>query len=92
MSNSAFQITEVDVETVLRRNSLAVADSKGKSFESMAAEIYGDLDHDAIEAAALYGSDMDEQTDYALAEIERQLRESGVLEPLKPTPVNVPRG
>lgn len=35
-----------------------------------------------IEKAALYGDDMDEQTDYALQEIETILREDGrVLDP-----------
>lgn len=44
----------------------------------------GKLDFDLIEQAALAGDDLDEQTDYANDEIARQLREMGVLEPLKP--------
>ena len=41
------------------------------------------MDLDLIEQAALYGDDLDDQTDYANDEIARQLREMGILEPLK---------
>ena len=83
MPNNAYQATEEDVENVLRSNSLAVANTKGKSFESIANEVFGDLDFDLIEQAALSGDNLDEQTDYANDEIARQLRERGILEPLK---------
>lgn len=83
MPNNAFEVTEMDVENVLRSNSLAVANTNGKSFESIANEVFGNLDFDLIEQAALYGDDLDEQTDYANDEIARQLREMGILEPLK---------
>lgn len=82
MSN-AFEITVEDVESVLRSNSLAVANTNGKSFESIANEVFGNLDFVLIEKAALYGDDLDGQTDYANDEIARQLREMGILEPLK---------
>lgn len=82
--HTAFEATQEDVENVLRSNSLAVANTDGKSFESMANEIHGKLDFDLIEQAALAGDDLDEQTDYANDEIARQLREMGILEPLKP--------
>ncbi|MBV7542186.1 hypothetical protein [Acidovorax sp. sic0104] len=80
---AAYEPTVEDVENVLRSNSLAVANAKGKSFDSMANEIHGDLDFDLVEQAALTGDDLDEQTDYANDEIARQLRERGILEPLK---------
>jgi hypothetical protein len=83
MENIAFQITEEDVENVLRSNALHAANTNGKSFESIAAEICDDLDHGKIESAALYGNDMEQQTNYACDEIARQLREKGILEPLK---------
>ncbi len=83
MGNTAYQTTEEDVENVLRSNSLAVAITNGKSFESIANEVFGNLDFDLIEQAALFGDDLDEQTDYANDEIARQLREMGILEPLK---------
>jgi hypothetical protein len=36
MSNNAYQVTEEDVENVLRMHSLSVANTNGKSFESIA--------------------------------------------------------
>ena len=83
MSNLAYQATEDDVESVLRSNSLHVANTNGKSFEAIAQEVFGSLDFDLIEQAALFGDSLDEQTDFANDEIARQLRESGILEPLK---------
>lgn len=78
--NTAFQISSDDVITVLRRRSLHVANTNGHSFESMAEEILDDLDTDRIEFAALRAStDLDEQTDAALDEIERQLIDHGVI-------------
>jgi len=82
-AHTAYEATAEDVENVLRSNSLAVANTNGKSFEAMAEELHGDLDFDLIEKAALAGDDLDEQTGYANDEIARQLREMGVLEPLK---------
>ncbi|MBU4337850.1 MAG: hypothetical protein KJ548_14910, partial [Actinobacteria bacterium] len=82
MNNFAYQATEEDVENVLRKHSLSVANSLGKSFESMANEVFGSLDLDLIEKAALMGDDLDVQTEYANDEIARQLREAGILEPL----------
>ena len=81
--NTAYEATVEDVENVLRSNSLAVGSTNGKSFEAMANELHGNLDFDLIEQAALAGDDLDEQTGYANDEIARQLRETGVLEPLK---------
>jgi hypothetical protein len=86
MSNMAYQVTEEDVENVLRFHSLSVANTNGKSFESIANEVFSDLDADRIETAALYGNDLDEQTGYANDEIAIQLRELGILEPLKSAP------
>lgn len=86
MSNFAFEITSTDVETVLRSNSLAVANTNGKSFASMAEELFEDLDFFLIEDAALSGGNLDQQTTYAYEEIARQLREKGILEPLKVDP------
>ena len=83
MLNIAYMPTEEDVENVLRSNWLSVANTNGKSFESIANEVFPSLDFELIEQAALYGDDLDEQTDYANDEISRQLREIGILEPLK---------
>lgn len=92
MANNAYQATEEDVENVLRSNSLTVANTMGKSFESIANEVFGNLDFDLIEQAALYGDNLDEQTDYANDEIARQLREMGVMEPLKEVATESQRG
>lgn len=82
--HTAYEVTVEDVENVLRSNSLAVANTDGKSFEAMANEVHCNLDFDLIEQAALAGDDLDEQTDYANDEIACQLREMGILEPVKP--------
>lgn len=80
---AAFEITEEDVEHVLRKHVLDVANTNGKSFESMANEIWPVLDHSAIEGAALYACELDLQTQHAHDEIANQLRALGILEPLK---------
>lgn len=81
--NTAYEATVEDVENVLRSNSLAVANTHGMSFESLAEKLHGDLDFGLIEQAALAGDELDEQTGYANDEIARQLREKGVLESSK---------
>lgn len=78
--NFAYQATEDDVANVLASNWADVANTNGRSFESMAAELFPNLDCDLIEQAALRADTLDEQTDYANDEIVRQLREEGVLE------------
>lgn len=83
MGNLAFQISEEDVENVLRSNWEAVSNTNGKSFEDMSIELLARLDLDLVEQAALMGDDIDQQTDYAHDEITRQLRQQGVLEPLR---------
>lgn len=62
---TAFEITTDDVEIVLRR--------MGRTDDP--DEIFDQLDCGAIEKAALYGDDMDEQTRYAYEEIETQIKE-----------------
>lgn len=82
--SEAFGITDEDVMTVLCGNALHVANSDGKSFEVMAAELLGDLDHDAVALAAINAStDLDEQTTAAHLEITRQLVTMGVLEGMR---------
>lgn len=63
--NTGFEITVDDVATVLDRMGL-VEDAE---------EYFEQIDHDRVEAAALYGNDMDEQTAYAYDEIEIQINE-----------------
>lgn len=81
MTCTAFQITSDDVANVLRSYWLRVTNSNGQSFERMAEELLGDLDHDRIEQAALAAStDLNEQTSAAYEEIKNNLVELGVLE------------
>ena len=65
----AFEITEEDIQNVLTRNKA----------EGNPNAILDLLDMAAIEKAALYGDDIDDQTEYAYQEIEKQLHENGVL-------------
>ena len=80
MHNSAYQATEEDLANVLSSNWADVANSEGKSFKTMAAELFPQLDFDLIEQSALFGDALEQQTDYANDEITRQLRAMGVLE------------
>lgn len=78
--NTAFQISEDDITTILRRESLRVADTQGRSFDDMASDLFEEIDHDRIEKAALNsGTELDDQTDGAHAEIKVILAEMGVL-------------
>lgn len=62
----AWETTLEDVENVLRR--------MGRNLRPESVRVlYEDLDQAAIEKAALYGDSMEEQTEYAYDEIERQL-------------------
>lgn len=65
----AFEITEEDIKNVLSRN-------KSGGDPQL---ILPYLDMGAVEKAALYGDDIDDQTEYAYQEIERQLHEKGIL-------------
>lgn len=78
--HAAFGISEEDVEAVLKAHALDVVNSRGATFAAMASELLTDLDHGAIERAALYGNDIDEQTRFAHAAIAEQLRGLGALE------------
>lgn len=78
--SKAYEITEEDVENVLRSNWASGGNTNGKTLSSIASEIFPQLDYEKIEDAALFGDNLDEQTDYANDEIARQLREMGVLE------------
>lgn len=78
----AFEISEDDVANVLRQNAVQVADAGGRSFDQLAEKIFDDWDGGdirRIEAAALSGDDLDEQTDAAYAEIRVILVEQGIL-------------
>lgn len=77
--NVAFEITTLDVEIVLSRESfkkrLADANLTISTGNDDADKIFDELDMNSIERAALQGNDMDTQTKYALDEIETQVVE-----------------
>lgn len=76
----AFEISEDDIANVLRTHWARIGNSDGKSFEHMASDLFESIDHGKVEDAALEGgTEMDEQTDAAYEEIERQLVADGVL-------------
>ena len=72
MSN-AWETTFDDIENVLNRMGY-----KGND-EVLTRRILGDLDHNEIEAAALHGDAIEDQTDYAYDEIERQIKVNKLL-------------
>lgn len=75
----AFEVTQDDVANVLRANAPRMGAGQGRAIDSVAADAFNGLDFGAVEAAALGGDSMDEQTQAAYAEIERQLVDDGVL-------------
>lgn len=80
----AFEVTQDDIENVLRQNSHRVANSKGIPFETLAEDLFDALtpeDLDRIAGAALdMGDDLEEQTDGAYEEIRLLLVQRGVLD------------
>lgn len=80
MAYTAFAISEEDVEHVLNKFAVRVANSEGRSFADMADAVWGQLDHGAIERAALLGVELDAQTRYTHDEIAAQLMRLGMLE------------
>lgn len=78
-SGMAFGISSDDVLTVLASHPLERGYKAGD--EQLAEDLLAQIDAAAVEAAALHGNSMDEQTNYAHEEIARQLRERGVLSP-----------
>ncbi len=78
----SYQPSEEGVQNVLASNELVADSAKGKSIASIASEVFGSLNFDLIDEAALGGDDLEEKTDLANDEIARQLRQMGILEPL----------
>jgi enamine deaminase RidA (YjgF/YER057c/UK114 family) len=71
--NLAFEISEADVNTVMNRHNVYPLDDD-------MVDLFDMLDTDAITEAALNGgTDMDDQTNAALSEIENQLIAAGKL-------------
>lgn len=68
----AFEITEDDVEGVLCQHLKNVS-------SEMVEKAFDEIDHDQVEKSALHGDDMDEQLEFALKDIESQLKELGFI-------------
>lgn len=75
----AFGISSDDISAVLSRNSLKVTNTNGVSFDAMGEILLPSIDDAAVEKAALYYDDLDDQTGAAHREIHRQLFEMGVI-------------
>jgi len=69
---SAWETTLEDVQTVVERHELSLSDDQIE-------EIHEGLDHDAIENGVLCYTDMDEQTDSMLDDIENYMISNGIL-------------
>lgn len=87
----AFGISEEDVENVLRRHvarlRLVTAPPGALDYTTVAEKLFGAIDQSAVERAALKGGvELEEQTDAAYDEIERQLVHQGVLEQRRSEP------
>jgi hypothetical protein len=85
---NAFQTTQDDIFIILfsnphyKQNLTLRPDLRHKEQELVAENVFEDLTEeqlDRIEKAALYGDDMDTQTDYVFEEIKDILVETGVL-------------
>lgn len=82
MTFAAFEITQEDVETVLRNHLENVVNPEGKPLEAVAQTLLdqGAIDFARAEKAALDSScDLDEQTQGAHDEIKDMLVEIGAL-------------
>lgn len=79
---NAFEITPQDVENVLRANCAKISDARGRNLATMAEDIFDNwaAELSQIEAVALNGgTELEDQTDAAYAEIHRILVEQGIL-------------
>jgi len=73
--SAAFEITSEDVRSVMEINGRPVDEATA---EKLLHDVIAPEDG-RIEKAALYGNEMEEQTEYAYQEIAKILREAGVL-------------
>lgn len=81
MTNTAFQITQDDVESVLHSYTKRIINSRGMSIYDLAADVFGEIDLGRVEKAAVKSStDFDAQVSAAYEEIKGILVEVGVLE------------
>lgn len=78
--NYGFQLTELDVECVLRRQHARVINAHGESVDALARRLLDEVDAGQVERAALkYSTELEAQTEAAYEELERELVAKGVL-------------
>lgn len=76
----AFEVTIDDIQIVFAKHNILLSDQE-------ASEVLDALDLDAVESAALIYDDMNDQTDAAHREIEKQAKTDGYLPgPMKLSP------
>ena len=72
---NAFEISEEDVAIVMAQHGHLISDEYAYTL----FDNYVSNEADVVEKSALAGGDMDEQTNYAHAEIATILKEAGIL-------------
>ncbi len=75
-----YTVTASDVENVLREYSLRVADTKGKSFETMAAVLVDELDMTTVVEAASLANTVNAREQAVFNALHAVLVKDGVLE------------
>lgn len=80
MEHTTFEFTHNDVESVLHSYTHRIINARGLSIDSLATELFGELDASRVENAALASTEFDEQVNGAYEEIKDILVEVGVLE------------
>jgi HSP90 family molecular chaperone len=67
--NTAFEITVEDIQSALfSKKEIEISDEQANDF-------YQNIDTDEVERSALFGNDMEEQTEFAFQSIIEQLEE-----------------
>lgn len=76
----SYEVSPASITNILRRYSLRVANTEGKTFEELAEELFFELDIDRVEARANGFDDIDMQKHVAEAELFKLMVEDGVLD------------
>lgn len=81
MAQTAFAVTQDDVESVLHSYTNRIINARGLSIDALAAEVFSEVDTARVEKAALDSStDFDAQVRGAYEEIKEILVEICILE------------
>jgi hypothetical protein len=78
--SAAWEVTEEDIQSVLDYHRITgIGNRVIEPTTHTAAELLDLIDTAAVELAALFGDNMEQQHEYALGDIERQLMDLGIL-------------